>query len=471
MFRNAGNILLIFFACLLMQGSKINDNKEVRILFTGDILLSRNVRTEIQSKKTSPWHELQSLFKGYDLVVGNLEGAVGNSDNIPPSVSKSPVFDIKKKHISLLKDAGFNVITIENNHGFDLGNNGRNATIQSLRDINITPVFLDNSPQFFTVKNIVVAIVAINLVPDRNLNKNTLPSIEIKQKLRLAKSLSNMVIVSIHWGSELLDWPNTKQRTAASWLIKNGADLIIGSHPHVIQKPELIEGKPVYFSLGNHLFDQKYPETKTGLIADIRISDNKFQCCGILIHTKKNSFYPEIIEKNSKDYDFKPLPLNDNALKIKDFVIKPVSVNIQNKNMTILEAFNKEKLIWRSHPVSLISIKSARLDGENELLFALESHYSNIDKEIAIRPYVYDIDDYGMVAKWRGSALAWPMLDAVISPDDSNVLCALHRGDSFINPDTHTDNTRVAAYRWNGFGFTGIDDEEINGKCRELLEK
>jgi len=203
----------------------------------------------------------------------------------------------------------------------------------------------------------------------------------------------------------------------------------------------------------------------------IKIRDNKFECGGMLTHTKKNSFYPEIIETNSREYMFKPLPLNDNKLKIKDYTLKPASLTINNQQRTILEAFKEGKMIWRSHPISLISIESARLDNENELLFALENHYSSIDKKNSIRPYIYDIDNHGMFAKWRGSALAWPMLDAVILPYDSRVLCALHKGDSFINPDTHTANTRVAAYKWNGFGFSGIEDETINRKCREALWK
>jgi len=235
MLRHVGNLLLIFFVCLLTQGSKQHDNNEIRLLFTGDILLSRNVSKEIELKKTSPWGELKRLFKDYDIVAGNLEGAVGNpADKLISTNSSSPLFDIKNEHVSLLKEAGFNVITIANNHGFDLGNNGRNNTIQSLRDIDITPVFFDNSPHFFRVKDVVISLLAINLVPDRDNSKNTLPSIEIQQKLRLAKSLSNIVIVSIHWGSELLDWPDNNQRNAAKWLIKNGADLIIGSHPHII---------------------------------------------------------------------------------------------------------------------------------------------------------------------------------------------------------------------------------------------
>ena len=54
-------------------------------------------------------------------------------------------------------------------------------------------------------------------------------------------------------GSELLAWPNKRQRESAQWLIKNGADIINGSHPHVAQKPEIFDGKPIFFSLGNHL--------------------------------------------------------------------------------------------------------------------------------------------------------------------------------------------------------------------------
>ena len=76
----------------------------------------------------------------------------------------------------------------------------------------------------------------MNLVKSRDFSKNKIPSVEIKQKLRLARSLASIVIISIHWGSELLEWPNEKQREAAKWLTDNGADLIIGSHPHVVQK-------------------------------------------------------------------------------------------------------------------------------------------------------------------------------------------------------------------------------------------
>src|ERR1700689_3414779 len=118
-------------------------------------------------------------------------------------------------------------------------------------------------------------------------------SVALDQKIRLARALANLVVVSIHWGDELMDWPSEIQRQDAAWLIARGADLIIGAHPHVVQKPECVLGRPVFFSLGNHVFDQKYPATKQGLIADCRIGRNSLRCSGIRTETPIASSFPE----------------------------------------------------------------------------------------------------------------------------------------------------------------------------------
>ena len=64
-------------------------------------------------------------------------------------------------------------------------------------------------------------------------------------------------LVSVHWGSELLEWPTSEQRRAARWLIAQGADLIVGHHPHVVRPAECLAGKPGFYSLGNHVFDRR----------------------------------------------------------------------------------------------------------------------------------------------------------------------------------------------------------------------
>jgi len=460
--------LLIVLALVLLTGSR-EDNPEIRLLFVGDILLSRNVKEEIQSRKTFPWENLKSLFHSVDLVAGNLEGAVGNFQNRLNPAIESPVFNIDSADIPMLKEAGFKTITLENNHSLDLGVKGRENTIKALQNSQITPVYLDNSPKFFTLKDVVISLVTINIVLSRDSSSNKIPSVEIEQKMRLARSLSNIVIVSIHWGSELLEWPNREQRETAAWLVKNGADIIIGSHPHVIQKPELIDSKPVFFSLGNHLFDQKYPQTKEGLVADIRIQNGKFTCTGLLTHTKRNSFYPEITE--TLVYKFASIPYRKTLLQVNNYTLKPVSVTEGNNYKIILQAFQKDKKLWSTHPMSVISVNSCQFDGVNQYLFMLEKHYSSLDREMNVRPYVYSLDDKGLIARWRGSALAWPLIDARISPANNKILCALHRGDSFINPDKMCRKTRVEAYTWNGFGFNGISDSIVCKACEELYKK
>jgi hypothetical protein len=462
---NGKNLLLILIGLFAATGCKVNDD-EIQILFVGDILLSRNVREEINARKTFPWENLQTLFNTADLVVGNLEGAVGDAKDVIFPEMASPVFDIEKTDMALLRNAGFGAITVENNHSLDLGENGKRTTMKYLKDHGIAAVSFDNSPRFITIKDVVVSILAINRIYNRDSTRNQIPSVEVKQKLQLARSLSNIVIVSIHWGSELLEWPNREQREIARWLIEHGADIIIGSHPHVVQKPEIIEDRPVFFSLGNHLFDQKYPATKMGLIADIRIANGKFRCLGIATRTGQNSFYPVISEHI--DYDFKPTKFRKDPFIMNQYSLKPFSTG-DDANKIILQAFQGKKKIWDSHPMPIVSIYPARLDGENEYLFTLEKHFSSLDGEVSLRPYVYSLDNKGVFARWRGSALAWPLLDARVSPHDQTILCALHRGDSFIVQDPNNETTRVATYKWNGFGFTGVSDSLACDHCQDLF--
>jgi hypothetical protein len=229
----------------------------------------------------------------------------------------------------------------------------------------------------------------------------------------------------------------------------------------------MVAGKPVFFSLGNHLFDQKYSATKEGLMADCRISQGLLRCSGIATHTARNSFFPEA--GRPEQHGLQPVRLGK-SLQVSGVALRPV-VAPENENGEIrLEGVRRGKRLWQSRPIRPVAIASARLDGKNEYLFALERHYSGIDREIGLRPYVYSVTPEGLVARWRGSALAWPLLDAVVLPQDETVLCAMHRGDSFVSLQPDSKQVRVAAYRWNGFGFSGTDDEELTGMCRRCLE-
>jgi len=418
-------------------------------------MLSRNVKQEIDNRQLSPWIHLNSRFHSADLLFGNLEGAIADTIKGQSGPAPSMTFSVPSSFIQFIKEAGFTALSIENNHNMDFGSAGRDRTIHLLSGSGINAVDFENSPQFFRFDETVIAIIAVNMIPGQDHNSQKIPSIPISQKIRLAKNLANLVIVSIHWGSELLEWPNTDQREAAVWLIHQGADMIIGHHPHVIQNPEIIEGKPVFFSLGNHVFDQKYPSTKEGIIVDCTIKDGilSYQC--LKTHTAQNSFYPNLVDSIS---------MNTGSVALKaTTIVSGISVQAA-PNVTLppgklsLEGYLNGKRIWCTKPIPTVSIEVASLDGENDYILSLENHYSNMDREIGLRPYVYSVTRNGLIARWRGSALAWPLLDAVLLPGNEGILCATHRMDSFIDPDPSNKETRSAVYRWNGFGFYGVSD-------------
>ena len=453
---------------------------ETRLLFTGDVLLSRQVAAEIRLKHQSPWTNLGDLFRSANWVGGNLEGAVGNASACVGSSEQSPCFDVDASLLPLARAAGFTALGNENNHAGDLGATGRESTRQALAAAGLLPLTFEASPAFLRFGATTVAVVSITTVPDRQGKPEELPSIALQQKLRLARALANVVVVSIHWGSELLDWPNDQQRRQAQWLVAHGADLIIGHHPHVVQMPECVSGKPVFFSLGNHVFDQKYPATKEGLIADCRIRGERVVCGALRTHTASASSFPESAADDPATRQALaacPGQLRP-TLTISGFALRPQPSSPADSSGEIwIEGFvpgpPSEQRAWRTRPAPVLSLEAGSLTGAQgaPLLLSLERHASPIDSERDPRPYVYEVGPHGFIARWRGSALAWPLLDARLLPGSGGVLCALHRRDSFLVLSPQSKGTRVAAYRWNGFGFDGITDEGIVSQCHALLDE
>jgi hypothetical protein len=128
---------------------------------------------------------------------------------------------------------------------------------------------------------------------------------------------------------------------------------------------------------------------------------------------------------------------------------------------------------WLTAPRPLLALQAGRLAaGAAPMLFTLERHPSTIDTEDGPRPYVYDVGPHGLIARWRGSALAWPLLDTLLIGDDAgrDYLCALHRGDSFIMLDpARAPTVRTMVYGWTGFGFSGVEDEQLAARCRKAF--
>ncbi len=449
-----------------------------RMLFAGDILLSRLVAREIDARRgVSPWRDIGDALKGADFVFGNLEGAVGSMDDCQPP--KELCFAVSPRFVPLLRDAGFTALGAANNHSGDLGAAGRRETRAALEAAGLAAIGPD--PAFFRLGPHTVGLVNLSLVPGRDGIVDAVPSWQVEQALRLARALSDFVVVSIHWGKELADWVTPEQEAQARWLVAHGADVIVGAHPHVIQPAGCVDGRPVFYSLGNHVFDQKYPMTKRGLIAACTIEAGTeggvLTCGGSKTQTPANSSFPAPAGPDTavnEELSQCPAPAR-RRLTVAGQTLGPwIRSGEVISGAFVIEGVAEGdgaagRVVWRSPARRLLSVEAGRLTaGRPAMLFTVERHMSPIDDEDGPRPYVYDVTPHGLVARWRGSALAWPLLDARLMTDAAgrSYVCALHRGDSFVMLDNeHPAAPRTQVYAWNGFGFSGVTDGELTGRC------
>jgi poly-gamma-glutamate synthesis protein (capsule biosynthesis protein) len=135
-----------------------------------------------------------------------------------------------------------------------------------------------------------VSVVAVNTL-------NTFDSIE--KSIKSEKENGAKVIIFPHWGTEYSSANTEKQRTLAHNWIDAGADLIIGSHPHVMENAELYKNKPIFYSLGNFIFDQNFSkETQRGLILAGSFSGDKINL--VLLPTAIVNFQPELLRGGEK---------------------------------------------------------------------------------------------------------------------------------------------------------------------------
>ena len=292
------NALLVLLTASIYAASVRTQPRGTRLVFTGDILVSRHVAEELQHRRISPWTPFARLFNDSEWVSGNLEGALGS-----PSAcieSARPCFATPDTAAQLLKLAWFRGLTLENNHAGDLGSAGRERTRKLLREESLAAIDFENSPFVAEAGDAKIALISITLIPAADGRVQKIPSDEISEKLWKARQLADLVVVSIHWGHEYQKLVDAAQRAQAHWLIQKGADLIVGHHPHVVQPSECVEGHPVFFSLGNHVFDQTYPPTKEGLIADCRLTSGRLSCQELRTHTARGTSFPTLGDTHEK---------------------------------------------------------------------------------------------------------------------------------------------------------------------------
>ncbi len=262
--------------------------KEIILLFTGDIMLSRAVGDIME--RTGNWDypflNIAEFLSSADITFGNLEGPISAGGVKVGSIYS---FRADPRVIQGLKSAGFDVLSIANNHIFDYGSDALIDTIQILEGSGIEPVGgglnyrLAHEPVIKTADGVKVAYLAYtSLIPAALGSKEAVPAIAFLDletavsDVRAAKVLSDIVIVSVHWGDEYQKFSNEKEQEIGRALIDSGASLVVGHHPHVVQEIEKYNGGFIAYSLGNFVFDQNFSkETMESIILKATVRKNK----------------------------------------------------------------------------------------------------------------------------------------------------------------------------------------------------
>jgi poly-gamma-glutamate capsule biosynthesis protein CapA/YwtB (metallophosphatase superfamily) len=272
----------------------------VKLVFTGDVMLGRKVKTAVTNSGGNyqfPFFYVFNYLKSADLAVVNLESVITNTGTTNPFlVLLGSVFRADPAAINGLIFAGIDVVNVANDHAFDYGREGFDDSIARLKAAGITVIgggTLDEAytPKIITIKGVKIALLGTTLVgieyvmraqqndTTQGLTAQTgvawFYSKYMEPAIVSAKQQADIVIVSFHDGTENSTLPNAYQDRYAHYCIDQGANLVIGHHPGMIQPVMEYQQGYIAHSLGNFVYDQGNANNKKGMVLEVIIQDKK----------------------------------------------------------------------------------------------------------------------------------------------------------------------------------------------------
>ena len=247
-----------------------NSSDEITMVFTGDIYIGNTIDSIYQSKGIDGVVSkgYRDEFQSADFVMINQEFPFSLRGE--PMENKQYTFRVKPDRVSLLKDLHVSIVSLANNHTLDYGMDAFLDTFQVLEDAEIEYAGAGRNlseaktTKYFEIKDKSIAVLsASRVIPVSEWNATntkgglftTYDPTALLQEIEIAREQADYVVVYVHWGIENKEYPEGYQRTMGKQYIDAGADIVIGSHPHVLQGFEYYKGKPIIYSLGNFIFN------------------------------------------------------------------------------------------------------------------------------------------------------------------------------------------------------------------------
>lgn len=283
----------------------------LKIVAVGDIMLDGTARPVLSEKGYDhPFVQMRQFFDGAHIVFGNLEGPLTTRGK--PEQEKTYVFRSPPDKVSqALKNAGFNVLSLANNHTLDYGPHGLADTIQALDSVGIfhagagANVHEARRPVIMEAAGKRIAILAYSLtLPENFYAGRKTPGTAfghaafIRADVESARRQANIVLVSFHWGQEGKTRLREYQTRLGRLAIDAGAVAVIGHHPHILQGVERYKDGVILYSLGNFTFGSYSNQAKVSAVAELTFADESLATLRL---------YP--INVNNFEVVFQPQPL------------------------------------------------------------------------------------------------------------------------------------------------------------------
>lgn len=482
---------------LYQRDTGSSGDQMAQVVFVGDVMLGRGL-----AGHPDVFDYVSNELSRAQLLVGNLEGALVAENGSFEGSDGEPEDHrllIPPSAFVLLQHAGFDLMSVANNHIYDDGREGKAKTENYLRRFGIAP--LGVYPQqivYRTVNGVRLAFLAFNAVATPGAYKKPWRKQDAIQAVRRARDAADVVIVLMHWGDEFTAHASPRQRQAGAELIEAGADLVVGCHPHVLQETQVIrapDGRLGFaaYSLGNFVFDQFEERARMGIA--LRVVFDHQGLLSVEALAVQSGIRPRWLTGENAEmaiHKIRPQPLHlaircnrtgcEEIEAVQQFTRgrfwngsidltgdgAAERVELRNGRLFLFEELRK---VWQSPPewrVLDAAVGDPNLDGRNEIVVALEKP----DQVGMRRSHPFIIGFRGGVYRevWGGSAVANRILEVELMDIDQDAeeelivieeICADHRSQ---NPEkvehgvfmsTMERCTRaVAVWDWNGWGFS-----------------
>lgn len=258
------------------------NNEAINIFISGDFAPRMRVNEVIEHGDYQLlYNDILPIIQASDLVITNLESPLLEEGK--PIAKTGPNLKAPIKSVEALKFAGFDMVTLANNHMMDYGKEGLFSTIQICEKNNIKHIGAGSNIEevkkvaYFDIKGSRIAFINCcenewSTTQGDYPGCNPLDEVSLFYQIQEAKANADHVILIIHGGHETYDYPSPRMKKLYRWFVDLGVDAVIGHHTHCFSGYEIYKEKPIVYSLGNFIFDSAKRNSSWNIGAAVKLT-------------------------------------------------------------------------------------------------------------------------------------------------------------------------------------------------------